>query len=73
MPEKQSIGLPLPRFDALEKVRGTAVFGADVNLPGQLVAKFLPAPMAHAEIIRIDASRAAALPPRAHTPPKTTR
>ena len=62
MPEKQSIGLPLPRIDALEKVRGTAVFGADVSLPGQLVAKFLPAPLAHAEIISIDASRAAALP-----------
>ena len=62
MPEKQSIGLPLPRFDAEEKVRGTAVFGADVTLPGQLVAKFLPAPLAHAEIISIDASRAAALP-----------
>jgi CO/xanthine dehydrogenase Mo-binding subunit len=62
MPEKQSIGSPLPRIDALEKVRGTAVFGADISLAGQLVAKFLPAPLAHAEIIRIDASRAAALP-----------
>ena len=62
MPEKRSIGNPLPRIDAQEKVRGTAVFGADINLPGQLVAKFLPAPLAHAEIISIDASRAAALP-----------
>jgi CO/xanthine dehydrogenase Mo-binding subunit len=62
MPDKLSIGSPLPRVDAVEKVRGQAIFGADVSLPGQLVVKFLPAPLAHAEIVRIDASRAEALP-----------
>ena len=62
MPENPMVGLPLPRVDAVEKVRGQAVFGADVHLQGQLVAKFMPAPYAHAEIRSIDTSQAAALP-----------
>jgi CO/xanthine dehydrogenase Mo-binding subunit len=62
MPEKRVAGSALPRIDAVEKVRGQAIFGADFRLPGQLVGKFLPAPLAHAEILSIDTSRAAALP-----------
>jgi CO/xanthine dehydrogenase Mo-binding subunit len=61
MPEK-FVGQPLPRIDAVEKVRGEAIFGADVNLPHMLVAKFLPSPHAHAEILSIDTSIAEALP-----------
>ena len=61
MPEK-FVGQPLPRIDAVEKVRGEAIFGADVNLPHMLVAKFLPSPHAHAEILSIDTSIAETLP-----------
>ena len=61
MPEK-FVGQPLPRIDAAEKVRGEAVFGADVNLPHMLVAKFLPSPHAHAEILSVDTSNAEVLP-----------
>ena len=62
MPENQMVGLSLPRVDAVEKVRGQAVFGADIHMQGQLIAKFIPAPLAHAEIRSIDTSQAAALP-----------
>jgi CO/xanthine dehydrogenase Mo-binding subunit len=62
MPETRVIGQPLPRMDALEKVRGEAIFATDVRLPGLLVGKFLPSPHAHAEILSIDASQAEALP-----------
>src|SRR5512133_2040772 len=62
MSDKRVVGTPLPRIDAVEKARGQAVFGADIHLPGQLVGKFLPAPLAHAEILSIDTTQAAALP-----------
>lgn len=62
MTEMQTVGKRLPRFDAEEKVRGQAVFGADVHLPSELVAKYLPSAHAHAEILSIDTSRAEALP-----------
>jgi len=62
MPETHVIGQPLPRIDAAEKVRGEAIFAADVQLPRMLVGKFLPSPHAHAEILAIDTSEAEALP-----------
>jgi len=62
MVEMQVVGKRLPRPDALEKVRGQAQFAADIQIPGELVAKFLPSPHAHAEILSIDTSKAEALP-----------
>ena len=62
MPETHSIGQPLPRVDAVEKVRGQAIFAADLNLPQMLVGKLLTSPHAHAEILSIDTSKAEALP-----------
>ncbi|MBN1218955.1 MAG: xanthine dehydrogenase family protein molybdopterin-binding subunit [Anaerolineae bacterium] len=62
MPKTQVIGQPLPRIDAVDKVRGEAVFGTDVQLPRMLLAKFLSSPHAHAEILSIDTSQAEALP-----------
>lgn len=56
------IGKALPRLDAEEKVRGFAVFAADIQLPHMTVAKFLPSPHAHAEILAIDTTKAEALP-----------
>jgi CO/xanthine dehydrogenase Mo-binding subunit len=61
MSESPTIGRPLPRIDAEEKVRGEATFAADVGLPHLLVGKFLPSPHAHAEILSINTSRAEAL------------
>jgi xanthine dehydrogenase molybdenum-binding subunit len=60
MCDAHSIGESLPRIDAREKVRGEAVFAADVQLPQILAGTFLPNPHAHAEILSIDASRAEA-------------
>ncbi len=62
MSETRVVGQYLPRIDAVDKVRGEAVFGADVQIPHMLAAKFLPSPQAHAEILSIDTSRAEALP-----------
>jgi len=62
MADKKYVGRPLPRIDALEKVRGQSIFAADVKLPGMLAGKFLPSPHAHAEILAIDTAKAEALP-----------
>ncbi len=50
------------RPDGVDKVTGRARFGADYNLPGQLVGKVLRSPHAHARLIAIDTSAALALP-----------
>lgn len=55
------IGKPIPKVDALERVTGTARFGADLKLQGMLYGKVLRSPHPHAIIRRIDTSRALAL------------
>jgi len=50
------------RPDGVDKVTGRARFGADYNLPGQLIGKVLRSPHAHARIKSIDTSAALALP-----------
>ncbi len=62
MADKKAVGQSLPRIDAMEKVRGQAIFAADIKLPGLIVGKFLPSPHAHAEILAIDTSKAETLP-----------
>ncbi|MBI2965361.1 MAG: xanthine dehydrogenase family protein molybdopterin-binding subunit [Chloroflexi bacterium] len=56
------IGASTPKIDGVDKVTGVARYGADVRLPGMLDAKILRSPHAHARIVRIDTSRAEALP-----------
>ena len=56
------IGQGIPRVDSEERVKGTAVFAADLTLPSTLHAKFLRSPHAHARIVRIDTSKALQLP-----------
>src|SRR5690348_6514443 len=54
-----------PRFvrpDGKEKVTGVGRYTADLNLTGQLHAKFRYADHTHARIVRIDTSKARALP-----------
>ena len=50
------------RHDGLEKVVGSAKFGADTQLSGMLHGKVLRSPYAHAKILGIDTSKAEALP-----------
>lgn len=55
------IGTRPNRPDGADKVTGRARFGADFNMPGQLVGKVLRSPHAHARIKSIDTSKAEAL------------
>lgn len=52
------IGKETPRKDARDIVTGKAQFLDDIKLPGMLYGKVLRSPHAHANIIRIDVSRA---------------
>jgi len=61
-PKYKWIGTRPDRPDGADKVTGRARFGADFNLPGQLVGKVLRSPHAHAVIKSIDISKAEALP-----------
>jgi len=56
------VGTRQNRPDGADKVTGRARFGADFNMPGQLVGKVLRSPHAHAVIKSIDTSAAEALP-----------
>ncbi|KKM09821.1 hypothetical protein SY88_16635 [Clostridiales bacterium PH28_bin88] len=56
------IGHSVKRVDALSKVTGSSVYGADVFLHGMLHGKVLRSPYAHARIVKIDISRARDLP-----------
>ncbi len=53
---------PFIRPDGREKVTGTGRYTADVNLTGQVHAAFRYTDHTHARILRLDASRARALP-----------
>src|SRR2546423_3727196 len=56
------VGTRTIRPDGVDKVTGRARFGADFNLSGQLIGRVLRSPHAHARIVRIDTSKAEALP-----------
>ncbi len=56
------VGNPITRVDTVEKVRGAAVYGADVKLPEMLHGAVLRSPHAHARIVSIDVSGALTLP-----------
>ena len=58
----QIIGKPITRVEGTHKVTGESVYAADIQLPGMLHCKLLRSPQAHARIVRIDASKALALP-----------
>ncbi|HEY3355303.1 MAG TPA: molybdopterin cofactor-binding domain-containing protein, partial [Polyangia bacterium] len=60
--EQRYVGKSVNRVDAVEKVTGEARYVADLTLPGMLHAKVLRSPHAHARIVRIDATAAAARP-----------
>ena len=55
------IGRNTIRPDGFDKVTGRANYGADLTLPGMLWGKILRSPHAHANIKRLDTSKAEAL------------
>src|SRR5262245_23409060 len=60
--EVKGVGLSIPRPDGPAKVTGQTQYVADIQPRGLLHAKLLRSPHAHARILRIDTSRARALP-----------
>ncbi|OGA29389.1 MAG: hypothetical protein A3I01_12850 [Betaproteobacteria bacterium RIFCSPLOWO2_02_FULL_65_24] len=60
--ELKYVGKSWRRKDGPDKVTGRAVYTQDVKLPNTLVGRILRSPHPHARIVRIDTSRAKALP-----------
>lgn len=61
-PKYKVIGTRPVRHDGVDKVTGRARYGGDVQLTGMLHAAMLRSPHAHANIKRIDTSKAEKLP-----------
>ena len=57
-----TVGKPERKVDAVKLVQGKPAFTDDLEMRGMLVAKVLHSPLAHARILKIDASKARALP-----------
>ncbi|HEX6801226.1 MAG TPA: xanthine dehydrogenase family protein molybdopterin-binding subunit [Candidatus Binatia bacterium] len=65
MKPKQSYavaGTNAHRVDGIEKVTGKAVYTTDLQLPGMAHARILRSPVAHAQLVKVDASKAKAFP-----------
>jgi xanthine dehydrogenase YagR molybdenum-binding subunit len=60
--ETRVVGQPRPRVDAYERVSGTAVYPADVTLPGMLFGAMLRCPHPHAVVTAIDVRAAEVMP-----------
>lgn len=58
----ESVGVPTPRLDALDKVTGQAKYAGDLPLPGALHLKLALADRPHARIRLLDVSRARQAP-----------
>ena len=56
------VGRPFPKVDAAPKVTGQTKFADDLFLPRMLHCKLLRSKVAHARLLRVDASKALALP-----------
>ena len=62
-PEKfRVVGARAPKYGAAAMVSGEALYSADLQRPAMLEAAFVRSPYARARILRIDPSRALALP-----------
>lgn len=62
MAEFTTVGRPIPKLDAIDKVTGRHRYPLDVMLPGMLWAKVLRSPYPHARIRNIEVKAAEALP-----------
>jgi CO/xanthine dehydrogenase Mo-binding subunit len=56
------VGQPVGKLEGIGKVSGEACYSGDVTLPGLIWGKALRSPLPHARIVRIDTTRARALP-----------
>jgi len=56
------IGTRQPRLDAWARVSGRAKYASDISFPGMLHLKVVRSPHPHANVLNIDAQKAAALP-----------
>ncbi len=62
VPELRQVGKPLRRVDAMGKAVGATVYAGDFSMPRMLHAKVFRSTQASARIVRLDVSRARALP-----------
>ncbi|NTX66883.1 xanthine dehydrogenase family protein molybdopterin-binding subunit [Myxococcus sp. CA051A] len=60
--ELRRVGTELPLLDGPAYVTGKAVYGADVKLPGMLIAVVARPPVVGGKVTRFDATRALAIP-----------
>jgi CO/xanthine dehydrogenase Mo-binding subunit len=51
-------GTDARRVDGIEKVTGKALYTGDLRLPGMAYARILRSPLAHARLLKVDASKA---------------
>ena len=58
----KTVGKRPIRHDGVDKVTGKAIYGADIHPPGLVYGKILRSPHAHAQIKRLDTSKAEAHP-----------
>ena len=61
-PQYKVIGTRPIRHDGVDKVTGRAKYGADVHPTGLIYGLILRSPHAHAKVLSVDVSKAAALP-----------
>ena len=59
---ESTLGKDTPQVNARSKVLGRAQYAGDLQLAGMLHGKVLRSPYPHARIVRIDTTRASALP-----------
>ena len=60
--ELEVVGKPVPRIDAIDKVTGTARYGADYYFPNMAYGKVLRTQYPHAKILKVDTSKAEQYP-----------
>ena len=58
MEQHSAVGKRIPQRDAVDKVKGSAIFTNDIKLKGMLYCKILRSPLPHSRIINIDVSKA---------------
>ncbi|MDP6180203.1 MAG: hypothetical protein QGG48_09960, partial [Desulfatiglandales bacterium] len=56
------VGKSIPRWNAHEKATGGGKYTVDLKLPGMLIGRLLTSSVPHANILKIDKSRAERLP-----------
>ncbi|MCA1788094.1 MAG: hypothetical protein LC657_19140, partial [Desulfobacteraceae bacterium] len=56
------VGKRIPRVDAYERVSGAAVYPSDITLPNMIYGAVLRSPHPHANLTKLDVSRAKKMP-----------